>query len=285
MPAPAPDPADLVGQLQALRATVERLSATAFRRGKQVAAREDPAQTWHYIGAPGEPAFAADWRNETDPGWLRAAFSLEPSGWVNLQGRVEKPTAPGSTATTIFTLPADLRPPAAGLFFSVHEQPSPAPRSPTSSCTPTGPSSSTRSPTPPSRSAPPRWTACGSGSSETRSASVEQLLPLLVGGGGLIGLGGLVATLYLLRSQRDSNIAKAANDLLQGSATFAGDLQEELATARVEIHALTDRVVDLTSQVGLLKDEIQALRAERDQAIAERDRARAQIGGRRKEDS
>lgn len=110
------------------------------------------------------------------------------------------------------------------------------------------------------------------------------VLPLIFGAGGLVGIGGLIATFYLLRSQRDNNIATAARQLVEGSSSFNTELQEELKRAREEIQQLTTKLDELTEQFDRLHDQLERSNRERDQAIRERDKALAKLGGRRGSD-
>jgi hypothetical protein len=99
---------------------------------------------------------------------------------------------------------------------------------------------------------------------------VSGALPIILGGSGLVGLGGLFATFFLLRSQRDVNIADAAGRLVQASSTFTGSLDRRLG--------------ELTEEVRALRVELAIVRRERDAARRERDEALAQLGGRRAHD-
>lgn len=65
--------------------------------------------SWHVIGATGEPAFQNSWA--AYPSYATPAFRKYPDGKVRLRGGVRNGTAP-----TIFTLPVGYRPPATVLF-------------------------------------------------------------------------------------------------------------------------------------------------------------------------
>lgn len=64
-----------------------------------------PTEDWHYVGAPGEPAFQNGWVNY-DTLNVQAAFCKDIYGVVHLQGLVKS----GTVATVIFTLPVGYRP-------------------------------------------------------------------------------------------------------------------------------------------------------------------------------
>jgi hypothetical protein len=66
-----------------------------------------PMDSWHVVGAAGEPAFVSPWANYGG-GFAGAAFRKGPDGKVALRGLV----AGGATNTVIFTLPVGYRPPA-----------------------------------------------------------------------------------------------------------------------------------------------------------------------------
>lgn len=65
-----------------------------------------PAENWHEVGAPGQPAFQNGWTNE-DPTETTAAFYEDPYGVVHLKGNIANA---GDASTTMFTLPAGYRP-------------------------------------------------------------------------------------------------------------------------------------------------------------------------------
>ena len=76
-----------------------------------------PMDTWHVVGAAGEPAFNADWQSYTvvDPSWGSVAFRKFPDGRVMLRGFPR--TVGGQAAgSSIFTLPVGYRPPKNLLF-------------------------------------------------------------------------------------------------------------------------------------------------------------------------
>ena len=66
------------------------------------------------IGAPGEPAFGAGWKN-AGSGFQVAGFYRDEENVVHLRGGV----ALGGSTTTIFTLPAGYRPAATEEFSAV----------------------------------------------------------------------------------------------------------------------------------------------------------------------
>lgn len=111
-----------------------------------------------------------------------------------------------------------------------------------------------------------------------------QWVQLLIGGAGIAGIGGLLATLYLLRANRDDTLARAARSLVEGSAGYTEDLREDLNAAREELHQARAEIARLTEQIHELAAEVQgvteqmvALRLERDRAIEDRDRALARV--------
>jgi predicted RNase H-like nuclease (RuvC/YqgF family) len=105
-----------------------------------------------------------------------------------------------------------------------------------------------------------------------------EVLPVLVGGGGLLGLGGLVATLYLLRAQRDDTIARAARALVEGAEGYNEDLREDLADCRRQVREQKDHNRELTREMAVMHRETIRLRSERDRARAERDAALFRLG-------
>lgn len=112
-----------------------------------------------------------------------------------------------------------------------------------------------------------------------------ELLPVLVSGGGLIGMGGLVATLYLLRAQRDDTIARAARQLVEGSASYNDDLREDLLACRRELREQKDHNRELTREMAVMHRDNIVLRSERDSARGERDALLFRVGEPPKADS
>jgi septal ring factor EnvC (AmiA/AmiB activator) len=115
-----------------------------------------------------------------------------------------------------------------------------------------------------------------------------QLLPVVVGGSGLAGLGAVGTALFLLRSQRDNNVADAAKKLVEGSTALAtgvnvelASTRDELASARGEIRELGERVTALSAQISEMRELLVHERDLRLKAEDERDQALAQLGGRR----
>lgn len=78
-------------------------------------------ETWHQIGAGGEPAFGTNWANNA-VGQRNAAFRRTPDGCVQLAGNV-KTTANVSTGSQIFTLPVGYRPDALTIFPATFNNP------------------------------------------------------------------------------------------------------------------------------------------------------------------
>lgn len=78
-----------------------------------------PMDTWHQVGAAGEPAFGTNW-SHYDGGTTFgiAGFRKDPLGRVKLKGQVKSSTAI-TAGSTIFTLPAGYRPPKAMRFGGV----------------------------------------------------------------------------------------------------------------------------------------------------------------------
>ena len=64
-----------------------------------------PMDTWHTVGAAGEPAFTAGF--SATAGEIAVAFRKDPFGRVMVRGKVTSPAAGG----VVFTLPAGYRPP------------------------------------------------------------------------------------------------------------------------------------------------------------------------------
>jgi hypothetical protein len=94
--------------------------------GKVTPAKLAPAEAWHEVGAPGEPAFAADfgtdcafapaqWANY-DSNHNSAAFYKDAYGLVHLKGLVKLPNSecapsyPNYVNGQVFYLPASFRP-------------------------------------------------------------------------------------------------------------------------------------------------------------------------------
>ena len=65
-----------------------------------------PAESFHEVGASGEPAFQNSWVNESAATETTAAFFKDPWGVVHFKGIVTG----GAGGTTLFTLPAAYRP-------------------------------------------------------------------------------------------------------------------------------------------------------------------------------
>lgn len=81
--------------------------------GDPLDADDSELEAWHVVGAAGEPAFQNSWVNWGAP-FASAGYYRDVNYWVRLQGVVRT----GTDNTTIFTLPADYRPPFA-CHFSV----------------------------------------------------------------------------------------------------------------------------------------------------------------------
>lgn len=69
--------------------------------------RYTATNTWHTVGAAGEPAFTNGWANNSAAD-APTGFLLDSEGFVHLQGVV----AGGTLGSTVFTLPAGYRPAA-----------------------------------------------------------------------------------------------------------------------------------------------------------------------------
>jgi uncharacterized protein (DUF3084 family) len=110
------------------------------------------------------------------------------------------------------------------------------------------------------------------------------LLPLIVGGGGLAGLGALIATLYTLRANRDDTIARAAKTLVEGQGAYADDLKQDLEKARAEIRELTEKVEALTTETRAARQDANNARAERDEALTRVEELAVILAGRRRGD-
>jgi hypothetical protein len=70
-----------------------------------------PAEPWHQVNAPGEPAFEGAWVNQGEG--QTVAFYKDQVGVVHLRGVAK---AEGVTTKTIFTLPPGFRPAAGPLL-------------------------------------------------------------------------------------------------------------------------------------------------------------------------
>jgi hypothetical protein len=70
-----------------------------------------PAEPWHQVNAPGEPAFEGAWVNQGEGQTI--AFYKDQVGVVHLRGVAK---AEGVTTKTIFTLPPGFRPAAGPLL-------------------------------------------------------------------------------------------------------------------------------------------------------------------------
>ena len=70
-----------------------------------------PAEPWHQVNAPGEPAFEGAWVNQGEG--QTVAFYRDQVGVVHLRGVAK---AEGVTTKTIFTLPSGFRPAAGPLL-------------------------------------------------------------------------------------------------------------------------------------------------------------------------
>lgn len=68
--------------------------------------------TWHSVGAAGEPAFANSWVNFDTANYGSAGFRKYPDGRVRLRGLIKSGTIPAG----VFTLPVGYRPPKQLLF-------------------------------------------------------------------------------------------------------------------------------------------------------------------------
>lgn len=68
---------------------------------------------WHYIGAPGEPAFLSGWLNYGSlPSWVPARFMKDALGFVHVEAMVRA----GASNTSLFQLPIGYRPNATVVF-------------------------------------------------------------------------------------------------------------------------------------------------------------------------
>jgi collagen type I/II/III/V/XI/XXIV/XXVII alpha len=76
-----------------------------------------PMDTWHQVGAAGEPAFQNSWVNYA-AGEATAAFRKDPLGRVMIRGVIKSGTVGGASATA-FTLPAAYRPPSTARWPSI----------------------------------------------------------------------------------------------------------------------------------------------------------------------
>jgi microcystin-dependent protein len=82
-----------------------------------------PIETWHQVGAAGEPAFQNSWVNFDVATMSPVGFKKFPDGRVRLRGQVKT----GTAGLVIFTLPAGYRPPLRQDFAPSGSPPGPAP--------------------------------------------------------------------------------------------------------------------------------------------------------------
>lgn len=78
----------------------------------QIQFTRDP--NFHFIGNPGEPAFANSWVNWGAP-YFPAGYWKDPFGWVHLCGVIKT----GTVGSSAFTLPAGARPSSAILLATI----------------------------------------------------------------------------------------------------------------------------------------------------------------------
>lgn len=71
--------------------------------------------TWHAVGAAGEPAFNSLWTNYNSPTYQAVGFRKDADGRVNLRGLLGA-TGSIASSTAIFTLPVGYRPPGQIVF-------------------------------------------------------------------------------------------------------------------------------------------------------------------------
>lgn len=72
-----------------------------------VASSLPPAEPWHEVGAPGEPAFFSGWKNVSPGSLATAGFYRDQLGIVHLKGMV---MGSPETQESIFKLPPNFRP-------------------------------------------------------------------------------------------------------------------------------------------------------------------------------
>lgn len=90
--------------------------ATEMITATELAAALVP-ETWHVVGAGGEPAFAGTWV-AFGGGFIAPSFKKMPDGTVRLEGLVINPNAEGGGGL-IFTLPVGYRPTGNCIYSSV----------------------------------------------------------------------------------------------------------------------------------------------------------------------
>jgi hypothetical protein len=91
-------------------ATLTSLDAVEFDTEsvlQTVSAAAQPMDTWHQVGAAGEPAFAALWANFNASNDGMVGFRKNPDGKVQIKGIAQISAGGG---TTVFTLPVGYRP-------------------------------------------------------------------------------------------------------------------------------------------------------------------------------
>lgn len=77
-----------------------------FNRMVDVYSFANYTDTWHYVGAAGEPAFQNGWTNYDASNYSSTAFWKDPFGIVHIKGFVRS----GTLSAAAFTLPAGYRP-------------------------------------------------------------------------------------------------------------------------------------------------------------------------------
>jgi hypothetical protein len=76
-------------------------------------------EAWHEVGAGGEPAFEAGWRNQDSVGSSTAAFYKDPFEIVHLKGYISGTSF--NPENVIFTLPEGYRPTKRACFSSLNQ--------------------------------------------------------------------------------------------------------------------------------------------------------------------
>lgn len=109
--------------LQVLRRQAEGtdlVEVAAAARARELEAESLLYGDWRQVGAAGQPGFENGWQNHGGP-FAGAGYFRDRWGFVHLRGVVKHP---GVSTSTIFTLPAELRPASTvliGSFSRVHD--------------------------------------------------------------------------------------------------------------------------------------------------------------------
>jgi hypothetical protein len=103
------------GSLTGAQVNASTLGAVPVAERANRADSLPPPESWHLVGAPGEPAFQNTWKDFEPTSSLEpVAFFKDHEGIVHLKGR-----AMGPASTLVFALPPGFRPAAGKVVFPV----------------------------------------------------------------------------------------------------------------------------------------------------------------------